>query len=306
MCFKYFLSCGESDLVKDGKLLLEPLGEAAVALRDCTRLTSQVTVQSVNAVYGLGPGVMIDPHPGDGSRPGDTRPPPCSGENAWKWLPFETGLVKPNALGVPERVQGLIGYDPKVSGTQFKPESLRRRRVILGIDVKGVGDTKWLIPIARSPVMAYGFLATRFAPAPGGQWERKIEKEDQALWDLSGEVQDYLIWVRNEAADPQPQWADPWSINVTLQVLGVNYRIGRPELSALEAMEANPITPFFSICVLHGLTGRAEWEAWLRELQKKSSEGTSPALEDSTYGSGELADRQAGQAALDAVLAEEN
>jgi hypothetical protein len=58
--------------------------------------------------------------------------------------------------------------------------------------------------------------------------------------------------------------------------------------------------------VLHGLTGRAEWEAWLRELQKKSSADTNPAPEDSTSGSGEWAEPQAGQAALDAVLAEEN
>lgn len=276
--FKYFFGCPAAQLVAKGKLIPEALGEAGTALRDCLLDKSQCMVSDIQASSELGAGTVIDPFPGDRSAPqavfGLTR------ENhvGWKWIAFESGLFKPDG----ERVQALIGYDPTMV---FTPAMLRRRRMVGGVDIPS-GEQTWTIPVARSPAMAYGNLATRWAPSPGGKWERRLDKEDVALWELSGEVQDYLIWVRGPEEE-RPQWADPWSLDTTLQILGVNYRIGRPELLVLDSLDLNPITSMFSVNVLHALLGYSEWEAWMAELQKKTNPATNPAPADSSSGSGE-------------------
>jgi hypothetical protein len=271
MYFKYFFSCPKSELVRDGKLVLENLGEAAVALRDCRNDQQHCTVSDVTANCPLGPGAVIDPHPAGGKPKGFGYKP------QYTWLAFDSGR---------EGVQGLIGYD---SSQIFSPEKILRRKPIAGATLKDGLEPgrEWLIPVARSPAMAYGNLATYWSPAAGGKLQRMLAKQDQWLWDLSGVVQEFFIWSRDKDAGPRPEFDDPWMIERAIEILGVNYRLGRPELAVLSELEANPLSDLFAINCLHALCGFSEWEAWLAELQKKTASDTNPAPEDSTSGSGE-------------------
>lgn len=271
--FKYFYSCPQSDLMRDGKLIPERLGAAAEALRDCRLVTIHCTVNDVTAQCSLGPGTLIVPHPGDGSRPGG-----LGFEPTWTWLPFDSGR---------EGVQALIGFDP---AQPFDPAAIRRRRMIEGIELQGSDDssTRWKAPIARSPALTYGYLATAWTPGADGQLQRVLDRKDQAIWELSGRVQDYLVWARSGEGE-RPEWADPWPAQTALQILSLNYRLGAPELAALFEMGVNPLNDMFVHHCLHAFVGFSEWKAWLEELQKKTSPDTSPPPEPSKSGSGEPA-----------------
>ncbi len=286
--FKYFFGCPKDRIVANGKLVLDALGEASVALRDCRIDQSQCNVSDQQSSGPLGAGTVIDPFPGDRSVSQAVFGVTKENHPHWKWIAFESGLFKPDG----ERVQALIGYDTaNATATAFDPAVLRRRRIIGGGDIKDSMDLerKWHIPTARSPAMAYGMLSTRWEPNPGGGMKRVLDKHDQWLWDLSGEVQDYLIWARNPQEE-RPQWRDPWAIETAIAILGVNYRIGRPELAALADMDANPLTDNFVMLCLHGVTGFGEYQAWMEELQKKTSQDTNRAPEPSNSGSGAPAD----------------
>lgn len=291
--FKYFFGCPKERLVSKGKLIVDALGEAGVALRDCLLDQSQCMVSDIQATSELGAGTVIDPFPGDRSNPQAVFGVNKENHAGWKWIAFESGLFKPDG----ERVQALIGYDPSVV---IEPSKLRRHRLIAGKDIfaqQGSAEAGWMIPIARSPAMTYGQLATRWVPQPGGRMRRKLEQEDQWLWDLSGEVQDYLLWVA-KGDELHPEWDDPWSMETSLQVLAVNYRIGRPEIQVLDAMNCNPLSDYFAIHALHAFVGGMHWATWANELQKKTNPATSPAPKDSKSGSGERVDAPGDLAAV--------
>jgi hypothetical protein len=255
MMFKYFFACQEDELVTNGKLNLERLGDAAVALRDCNLVKSQCLVTRNGAGDELGAGVILDPLPAGGPL---RRAPGLAPD--YKWLAIDSGR---------QGVHAMIGFDPQA---KFSPEMIHRHATIDGPPItEGDDDNRreWVIPRTRNAktqaggINPFGNLNSHWRPGPTRTWERRLDRSHQWIWDLSCEVKEFLAWyINSDELGPRPNWDSPWYCEATIKVLGINYRLGTAELIALDDIGANPLTSAFAVNVLHAFTAYEEWDAW--------------------------------------------
>lgn len=119
------------------------------------------------------------------------------------------------------------------------PQDLERSKTIGGHGINdGFGQT-WKCPIARSPWGEFGTLPQVYKFDAAGNPVNRIADTHRWLWDLAGEVFDRY----------QNDVDMPWLVKTAATILGVNYRIGPVELTALDNFGRGVLTQEF----IHGV-----------------------------------------------------
>jgi hypothetical protein len=267
--FKYYFPCPKQELTVNGEmnlLDLDALGEARVAMQDCTKVGHQCMLSDLGIHCQFGPGAMLDPFPTEGERPSFGFPP---GNEDWAWLEFPwRGKV------------ARIGFRPSTPPT---PESLRRREQIAGYYVEDAHGRQWIIPVARDRSSIYGKLPSFLVPGDGEEWGRKLDGRYQWLWELSKQVWECLDCFYHRTN--RPEFAFPWLPRQIARILGVNYRIGSLELKALSAMDRDLLTDGFCANAAESLIDMQAIDAYFKQKSQDSAPDQKKTLSDSPMNS---------------------
>jgi hypothetical protein len=109
------------------------------------------------------------------------------------------------------------------------PKELERPELIRGYTVSDEAGNQWCVPIARSPRGMATLPSDLVWDVETGEPQSQRKPAYDWLWELSGEIFDYLN-NPNRPADL------PWLRKSALKIMQVNYRISPLELNAFQAM----------------------------------------------------------------------
>lgn len=109
------------------------------------------------------------------------------------------------------------------------PYGLQRRAVLhKGYLVEDSSSQAWQVPIVRSP--QDGTTLPRSITFERSKTTLKVQRQYQRLWDSCGELSAALAGNCSEDVD------DEFLISAVVEAIGINYRVGRDELSALHEL----------------------------------------------------------------------
>lgn len=184
---------------------------------------------------------------------------------------------------------GRITKDP------VSPRELERIELIAGEDVPDETGNLWRIPIARAPHwnLPYGTLPQSYTFDEQGETQAHLLPKFEWLWDLAGEIQAWYAANRrlpDDATDEEKQEHAkvvrlPFSklVQYAGRILGVNYRVGFAELTALHQAGAPVLTNNTVHAICQACYG---WQV-VEEAKKKtpaSDSGPAPSSSPSTTG----------------------
>lgn len=143
------------------------------------------------------------------------------------------------------------------------------------------GQDEWRIPVARMPDPAwqFGHLPQSYVFSDAGEPEGRLNPAWQWLWDLSGQVRNWYVsdapldaaaTPAERAAHAKPPFS--WLVKQAAQILGVNYRVGLPELTFLHELGRGVLSQTTVHAVCQALFG---FEV-LEEAKKKQTDEASP------------------------------
>lgn len=160
---------------------------------------------------------------------------------------------------------GVLKADPP------RPQDLERFKVIGGGTVTDPQHYEWTLPVARALAhgMPYGTLPQSYRFDEQGEPQPVLDKAYEWLWNLAGEVKDWYV-----ASDSENRRPHAWLVKTAAKLLGVNYRVGIPELNLLQEVGRS---------VLHQQTVGAICQAcygW--EVLEEAKKNSSPAETAST------------------------
>jgi len=142
-----------------------------------------------------------------------------------------------------------------VKGELPGPHDLERPSLVRGTAVADVFAREWKIPIARSPHGQFGTLPKSFSFDPAGEPVEHVRKDAAWMWELGGLINDQ--WAKD---DPDFRWLT----QQTPVILGINYRVGPSELSAMHQADRGIVTEEFvggvTVGFIHGSIVRAAVE----------------------------------------------
>ena len=211
--FLYFVPTDRDELIKSDKLdhaVLAQYGLGAV-LSDVHRVPDDCIAIGVQRGPEGRTGVLLAPVTGSGQVPDVSGYYPDSQE----WQARGDGA--------------FIGWCQAIV-----PGDLMRKRLYLGYFVIADDGQSWLIPIARSTDESRITLPA-FIQFNGSKPVRKIKKRFEGLWNIAGEYLQRLAGKESLADSEQ------WRIEAAAEALGVNYRVGYPELNVLAELEQSPL-----------------------------------------------------------------
>lgn len=182
---------------------------------------------------------------------------------------------------------GALKGDPPL------PEELERWDQIQGYKLADPGHYEWRVPVARmpDPSWQFGHLPQSYVFSDSGEPEGRLQPAYQWLWDLSGQIRDWYVAIE-EGAIPQDAAGEAipfrWLVKQAARILGVNYRVGMPELTFLHELGREVLTQTTVGVICQAVFG---FEV-LDEAKKKQTaeEGAPPpSSSSSTTGDGTLA-----------------
>lgn len=173
-----------------------------------------------------------------------------------------------------ERDGFWIGWDP-VNPPNAK--ALQRTHDLLdGFWVEDDRDRKWLVPVIRSSV-GQDALPFDYGFDRGGNLVRHVKPQYKKLWDLAGEVFDYLrstsVKPEDEAdaetikRELEAKYPDEWVVKTAVTFMGINYRFGIHEAQAmLESWESLLDTRWVTLV----LQAACDFPNWVIFTEKKT------------------------------------
>lgn len=148
-----------------------------------------------------------------------------------------------------------------VKGEVPGPMELERPALVRGSAIVDAFSREWKIPISRSPFGEFGTLPKSFSFDAAGDPVEHVRRDAAWMWELGGHVNDQ--WAKDE---PDFRW-------LTQQVpviLGINYRVGPGELSAMHEADRGILTEEF----IGGVTVGFIHGSIVREAVEKKTEET--------------------------------
>lgn len=134
-----------------------------------------------------------------------------------------------------------IGIDRRYKPTA---ESLRRRRLVPGIEVELATGGVWVLPIIRKPNSETVLPSMPCIPlvqtSGRGVPAARIPERYQGIWELTGRLFNWYflsVPLTDTKADSASVLYDAAAV-----CLGVNYRVGPHELDSLECLEDDDVT----------------------------------------------------------------
>lgn len=269
--FYYFLpGVTKSDLLDGGRLKREPLAAAGIdeVLFDVDEVPQHVSLAETHR---------------------------CSGP--WKSTGTMLAIVNKHT-GVPQlvvpdfdRQLWLPRGNPQkcwigaLKGEPPLPEELERWEQIPGYTLSDPGKYSWRVPVARmpGPEWQFGHLPQSYVFSDSGRPEGRLQPAYQWLWDLAGTIRD---WYREDeplAAGAKKQPFE-WLVQQAARILGVNYRVGYPELTLLHNLGRPVLTQTTAHAVCQALFGFEVLEEAKKKLPDTAS---SPALNSSSLTTGD-------------------
>lgn len=269
--FYYFLpGVTKDDLIDGGRLKRDPLAAAGIdeVLFDVDRVIQHVSLAETNRCSGpwKSTGTMLSIVNRHTGVPSLVVPD------------FDRQLWQPRGNPAKCWIGALKGEPPL-------PEELERWEQIPGFTLADPGKYQWSVPVARMPApeWKFGHLPQSYVFDGSGHPEGRLQPAYQWLWDLAGQIRDWYVSEepRPAAAEKQPF---TWLVRQAARVLGVNYRVGFPELTFLHDLGRPVLTQTTVHAVCQALFG---FEV-LEEAKKKQPESDSlPALNSSSSKTGE-------------------
>lgn len=176
---------------------------------------------------------------------------------------------------------GVLKGDPPL------PQELERWEVIPGWKLEDAGHYEWLVPIARMPHpdWQFGHLPQTYVFSDVGEPEGRLQPAYQWLFDLSGQVRNWYVRmeepdegasVAERAAHEKPPFT--WLVKQAGRILGVNYRVGLPELTFLHELGRGVL----SQTSVHGVCQAVFGFEVLEEAKKKPTDDASPPVLNSS------------------------
>lgn len=167
------------------------------------------------------------------------------------------------------------------------PHDLERWDQIPGFLVSDRHTRQWRIPIARLPEAGYqfGHLPQSYVFDGAGEPVGRVQPAYEWLWSLAGEIRD---WYRADAGPGEEATAEErathekapftWLTKQAAKVLGVNYRVGLPELNLLHELGRDVLTQ----TTVHGICQALFGFEVLEEAQKKRTDEEERAVANSS------------------------
>ena len=149
------------------------------------------------------------------------------------------------------------------------PADLQRREAVGGYAVRLEDGNDWLVPVARR-FPSGTMLPERLALGPAGEWVSAVIPRFAKFAEQAERV-----WVefQRQAGVPEAATAEPLSvadeIDIAVEALGINYRIGRVEASVLGLLTTTNKT-----AILESLIDWPTLIAVGEQLKKKEYAGT--------------------------------
>ena len=116
---------------------------------------------------------------------------------------------------------GLVSEDPPT------PECLARSEQFSGATIRDTSKRVWQIPVARLPDEPFGFLPTSFTFDDEGELIPQVRGDCERLWEIGGRFFELFQTGRIAEID------DSEAIGLVMEVLAMNYRIGKSEIRLL-------------------------------------------------------------------------
>lgn len=128
-----------------------------------------------------------------------------------------------------------------IKGEPPLPEELERWQQINGYTLPDAGKYEWRIPVARMPDPAwqFGHLPQSFVFDSAGEPQANLQPAYQWLFDLAGQLRE---WYRDSGNDSEERKPFSWMVKQAARILGVNYRVGFPELTFLHELGRTVLT----------------------------------------------------------------
>lgn len=134
-----------------------------------------------------------------------------------------------------------VGVDREYPPT---PVDLARPNLLDGHPVTLADGNSYVVPIVRSPDRSRQSLPKEMFYDAAGQFQTEVHRDYAALWEISGEVWDFLMPDPEDAEHGMKEMAYSKILDYCLAILGANYRYNRAEHAALRLVN----------------TGRQTWE----------------------------------------------
>lgn len=146
--------------------------------------------------------------------------------------------------------------DGKIPGSQ----ALERWQLISGYEVTDPSTQVWLAPVCRSPKRdgQFGYLRQTYRFDAAGKPLAAVSSDHHWLWELSGICREFYSQLFNPPGDdatPEEKAAYVLPdflpmVGYAVSLLGVNYRLGMPEINVLADLGRDVLTntTVHSIC----------------------------------------------------------
>ncbi len=114
-----------------------------------------------------------------------------------------------------------------IRGDEPRPDDLARFNQFEGANVTDTSRRLWQVPIARLPSRPFGYLPASFSFDDEGNPVSQVRDDCQRLWQIGGTFFD--AWQTGQIASMD----DAEAINLVMEVLAMNYRLGKSEVRLL-------------------------------------------------------------------------
>lgn len=230
MIFQYFIPKLPPAAVTPDLIREIGLGDVA---RDCLgpRVWERRTVR--NEVHGKGP---------DGSNGTLFAMPPINGDapvigyypQRQDWRPVRA-KPKPGETEAP--ILYWLGFDRE---DRPRPETVRRARLVEGYDLELVDSQTWTCPTIRRIGGRPG-VPTVWGVSQCGGFSETVDDEYRDLWELAGEMMEAITGRRD--------WNKPETFAAAVRCLGLNYRVGPHEVSAIGLITSENYPQIFKAAI---------------------------------------------------------
>ena len=262
---QYFLSkVFRGQLFPQGKLAQSVLASRGLAglWSDCTDIGDFSVCEVMDRGPDGGPGIVVS------ALPVESREPPrrlgYRPEDAQQWVQVSQGC--------------WIGIDAQLPPT---PADLARRVSFAGYRVTLGDGNGWVVPVLREPITDKPLLPEEFWWDESGAFQRVLRKEYESLWERVLKLVDVFL---KPGSNTYGQMDREEAVALGLEILGLNYRIGRGEQRVLRLINSTNWDDLLFQVVDGPLYVAAQKE--IAEAQKKSASAASPpAAAASTPGS---------------------
>lgn len=245
--FIYWFPGTRADVVNNDKLRDSLLHECGLStsLADCRSVDLTNNTESVITGSSCGPdgkpGCLVYPKHVDGSDP----------EIGWGYFPEQQTWLQRRGF--------WIGWDKQ---RPPEPEDLERQHVYSSHIITDAHNRRWKIATIRALGEQQCLPVDYYYDADGCQ-HKAVKIEYRNLWELAGEVFDSF---NRDARMDIKEDRESWLVDAALTFLGLNYRVGRHEVTALREAGRGIMDTMWVVTIN---TVAIDWATYL-EHQKKS------------------------------------